>query len=357
MTRPFPLLVLATVMAAGLWLSGCGGQSSETKSTTVITPPSEQPQAAEEKEEAADAPAAVAESEPVESTPAESSPKPAEEPKPEEPKPEVAATTAEVLPEPEAKPKAPATDPAAAVESSTATATDGAVPASVTLGAAPGGTVFKGRVVVKGTAAAPKPTVPNKDAFCIALGEIPDDSLVISDDGGLANVFVWLRKLPAGAEVPPVPEEAAVLDNAKCSFKPHSFVLRVGQKMLVKNADPTAHNTRISPIRNNAFNQTIAPNDRKGVEVVYQQPELVPIKTQCDIHPWMGSFHFPVDHPWAAVTDANGNFEITGLPAGDLVFRLWHERMGYVARSVKVTIADGETAEQTFEVDAAKLAE
>ncbi len=348
MTRPFPLLVLTTVMVGGLWLSGCGGQSSEPKSTAVITPPSEATEAAEE---AADTPTNVAASQPEESPP-----EPAEEPMPEEPAPEVAATTPEPEPPAASNPETTASKPVAAVESSAA-ATDGAVPASVALGAAPGGTVFKGRVVVKGTAAAAKPTVPNKDAFCIALGEVPNDSLIVSDDGGMANVIVWLRKLPAGAEVPPVPEDAVVLDNVNCSFKPHAFVLRVGQKMLIKNADPTAHNTRISPIRNNAFNQTIAPNDRKGVEVVYQQPELVPIKTQCDIHPWMGSFHFPVDHPWAAVTDADGNFEITGLPAGDLVFRLWHERMGYVERSVKVTLADGETAEQTFEVDAAKLAE
>ncbi len=346
MTRPLPLLALAAVVSCGLCLSGCGGQNSEPESTTVITPPSEKP---ESTAEAAEASENVTESQPAESAAA-----PAEEPKPAEPKPE-AVTTAE--PEPEPATTEAAAEETAASKPAEAAATGDAVPASVTLGAAPGGTVFKGRVVVKGQVAAPKPTVPNKDAFCIALGEVPDDSLIVSDDGGLANVIVWLRKLPAGTEVPPVPEDPAVLDNVNCSFKPHAFVLRVGQKMLVKNSDPTAHNTRISPIRNNAFNQTIAPNDRNGVEVVYQQPELVPIKTQCDIHPWMGSFHFPVDHPWAAVTDANGNFEITGLPAGDLVFRLWHERMGYVARSAKVTIADGETAEQTFEVDAAKLAE
>jgi hypothetical protein len=69
----------------------------------------------------------------------------------------------------------------------------------------------------------------------------------------------------------------------------------------------------------------------------------------------MTSFHFPIEHPWAAVTDQDGNFEITGLPAGELDFRLWHERMGYVERSVKVTLKEGQVVERTFEVEAAKL--
>ncbi|MGD9857174.1 MAG: hypothetical protein AB7U20_19690 [Planctomycetaceae bacterium] len=375
MTRHVSVLLLSALTAAGLLISGCGGGSQEPESTAVIQPAAKEPSSAERPSPPAAQVAEANTSEPVADEPAA-----VDEPKAQAPKGDVAATPSE--PEPEtpvvaepapsestaASDKTPSEPPAETAaetpvaepsqpEGSAETVTAAYSPASVELGAEPGGTVFKGRVVVKGSAAEPKPIEPTKDAFCIALGTIQDESLVVSDDGGLANVIVWLRKVPAGAAVPPVPDEPTVLDNAKCTFKPHAFVLRVGQKMLVKNADPTAHNTRISPIRNNAFNQTIAPNERKGVEVVYQQPELVPIKTQCDIHPWMGSFHFPVEHPWAAVSDADGYFEITGLPAGELEFRLWHERMGYVEKSVKITVADGDVVEKSFEVDAVKLAE
>ncbi|MBX3440021.1 MAG: hypothetical protein KF861_21200 [Planctomycetaceae bacterium] len=356
MSRQCAFFMFPAMIAVGLLVSGCGKGSQTPESTTVIMP-AEKPQ-------------------PEETSPALESAAPTESaPKAEEATPDVAVTETVAESPADARPievevaedvtsvtetppaAAPAEPVAEETEVVSETVTVAYRPASVDLGAEPGGTMFKGRVVVKGSAIQPKPIEPNKDAFCIALGHIKDESLVVGPDGGLANVIVWLRKAPAGAKIPPPPQEPFVLDNIKCSFFPHAAVLRVGQTMLVKNEDPTAHNTRISPIRNPAFNQTIAPNERKGIEVVYKQPELVPIKTQCDIHPWMGSFHFPVEHPWAAVSDENGNFEITGLPAGDLEFRLWHERMGYVEKSVTFKFADGETVERTFEVDALKLVE
>ena len=47
------------------------------------------------------------------------------------------------------------------------------------------------------------------------------------------------------------------------------------------------------------------------------------------------------DHPYTAVTDATGRFEIKDLPTGEQTFRVWHERPGYVVREWKVTIAAG----------------
>ncbi len=59
-------------------------------------------------------------------------------------------------------------------------------------------------------------------------------------------------------------------------------------------------------------------------------------------------------NPYMAKTDGNGRFVISDLPAGEHVFRIWHERMGYlracsgkgfVANStgrVKITIKPGE---------------
>lgn len=341
MIRRFSLYPLSLLLVCGLWISGCGGAKDKPEGSTVITPPAqEEAPAAEETAESTAEPAA---SEPAEPEPAAAN----------EPQPEVATTPSE--PEAEPMPETAEAEPAASDVASDASAGT-QTPVSVELGAEPGGSVFKGRVIVKGTVSVPKPIVADKDAFCIDLGDIPDQTLVVSNDGGLKNVFVWLQKVPSGVDVPPVPDTPVILDNLKCAFEPHAFLLRVGQTMLVKNGDPTGHNTHTSPLRNNAFNQLVPPNDRNGVEVVYDREELLPISTKCDIHPWMSNYHFPVDHPWAAVTDENGNFEITGLPAGDLTFRLWHERTGWVERKAEVTIADGQTVSRDFEVDAGKLA-
>jgi hypothetical protein len=191
----------------------------------------------------------------------------------EEPGADVAATTAE-----SAATETPQADASAPAQRADEAAGEPAVtaykPASVALGAEPGGTIFKGRVTVKGSISEPPPITPQKDAHCIGLGTVPDASLVLGKENGLGNVFVWLRKLPAGADVPPPPKEPASLDNNNCVFQPHAFVLRLGQPLLIKNSDPTGHNTHTSPLRNTAFNQLIPANDTKGIEVIYQREEI-----------------------------------------------------------------------------------
>lgn len=41
-------------------------------------------------------------------------------------------------------------------------------------------------------------------------------------------------------------------------------------------------------------------------------------------------------HPYMAVSDAQGRFEIKNIPAGKWAFQFWHEKAGYLD---KVTVA------------------
>ncbi len=302
--------------------AGCGGETA-TKSSKVIAPPKSAP--------ATPAPAQAA---PV----AEAAAKPAM-----------------------AEPAAPAAvEPAApAAETPAPAKTEVAAKAAEQPAAAPAGqgTTIKGRVVVKGDVAKVPPIVPSKDEVCIAVGEITNDRVVVGEGGGLANVFVWLKRFPKGAEIPKPADDVAVLDQKGCQFIPKAMTFQIGQRFIVKNDDPTLHNTHTVPFVNSpGFNQGIQPNDREGQEIEYRRSEIIPVTTTCDIHPWMKSFHLPLEHPWSAVTDETGAFEITGLPAGDLEFSVWHES-GWVEKSLKLTMADGQFEERTFEVDAASLAE
>jgi hypothetical protein len=64
----------------------------------------------------------------------------------------------------------------------------------------------------------------------------------------------------------------------------------------------------------------------------------------------MHGWHFPLDHPYAAVSGPNGEFEIKDLPAGEHSFRVWAEgAVGhYLDRGRKVTIKPGQT--ETIEI-------
>jgi hypothetical protein len=41
------------------------------------------------------------------------------------------------------------------------------------------------------------------------------------------------------------------------------------------------------------------------------------------------------DHPYAAVSEADGRFRIKNLPAGERTFQFWHEKSGWVARGTR----------------------
>jgi hypothetical protein len=43
-----------------------------------------------------------------------------------------------------------------------------------------------------------------------------------------------------------------------------------------------------------------------------------------------------MDHPFFAVTDENGEFSISGLPAGSYTLAVWHERLGTQTQHVRV---------------------
>jgi hypothetical protein len=57
----------------------------------------------------------------------------------------------------------------------------------------------------------------------------------------------------------------------------------------------------------------------------------------------MLAYQLPLDHPYAALTDADGKFTISDLPSGSHNFTLWHE--GKKLRNYKVTVKAGETPE------------
>ncbi|MBS0265601.1 MAG: hypothetical protein JSS02_26950 [Planctomycetes bacterium] len=168
-----------------------------------------------------------------------------------------------------------------------------------------------------------------EDRAVCAAQPIPNESLQVNAaNKGLANCVIFLEKRPANikAELAKPPTEPVIFDQKGCVFLPHVLVVQVGQPLLVVSDDAIPHNTHTRPKRNNEFNQVIAPKDRTGKPCDYKKPESIPIAVVCDLHNWMKAYHFPIDHPYFAVTDADGKFKIEGLPAGKHSFNVWHER-------------------------------
>ena len=52
-----------------------------------------------------------------------------------------------------------------------------------------------------------------------------------------------------------------------------------------------------------------------------------------------------IDHPYAALTDKDGKFQIDNLPVGEHNFRIWHERLGDINKKYQVSVTAGDRVE------------
>lgn len=223
---------------------------------------------------------------------------------------------------------------------------------------------IKGQVTVTGDVVTLKPLIAKgdaaaKDAAVCAADNVPDESVVIDPESkGLANVVVWLAKKPAKIhpDLAKSKESEVVFDQKGCRFLPHVLLVRTDQKVRVISDDGVAHNTHTYPLKNKQENFIVAPNDRTGVAVPsVSLEERLPAKVGCDIHPWMQAWWVILDHPYAAVTNEKGEFEIANLPAGDHEFRVWQEKAGYLDKAYKVTVKAGDNKLSPIKVPAASL--
>ena len=211
----------------------------------------------------------------------------------------------------------------------------------------------KGQVTVSGDVAPLKLLVTKgdskvRDSSVCAAEDVPDESLVIdAKTRGIANVVVWMVKKPAKIHPDLVkPKEAEVVfDQKGCKFLPHVLLVRTDQKVRVISDDGVAHNTHTYPLKNKQENFIVAPNDRKGVVVPsVNLEERLPAKVGCDIHTWMQAYWVILDHPYAAVTNEKGEFEIPNVPVGDHTFVVWQEKAGYIEKKLAVSVKAGDNA-------------
>ncbi|MCA8996282.1 MAG: hypothetical protein KDA80_04840 [Planctomycetaceae bacterium] len=185
-----------------------------------------------------------------------------------------------------------------------------------------------------------------KDAAVCAAQDVPNDAMAFDPETkGVANVFVFMRRAPKNIhpDLKTSKEKEVEFDQKGCRFLPHAMIVRTDQTVICKSSDAVAHNVHTNPFTNSPSNFIVQPNDSEGLEVKLPQAERLPVKVVCDIHPWMLAWWVVVDHPYAAVTDAQGKFRIENLPEGEVELAVWHEATGYIERKLTVNIQDGKT--------------
>ena len=240
-----------------------------------------------------------------------------------------------------------------------------------------GGTMF-GTVTLVGEVPKPKgynlTTLPDQ----IYCGRISDghgwrllQPFNVGKNGEFRQVVVLLEDIekgkPFGEYKPPR------IEAVDCRFMPFVNVVRDRHDIVVVNMDPAFHDVQAYETSQLGprvlFNAPLPISKRYPNEIglsdhFYKHYEGIPMvqtvkmtkgrrifTMQCGFHAYMESWALAVDHPYYAITDKEGKFEIGDIPPGTYKATIWHPYLRE-AYEQTVTVKPKEAASVEFKVTA-----
>lgn len=151
------------------------------------------------------------------------------------------------------------------------------------------------------------------------------ERLVIGPQSGVANTVVFLRDITSGKAMDlPVPRRH--LDQKHCRYEPHILLVPQNAVLQMKSSDATLHTLHMEGAA--TYNLPF-PFQNRVIERSMTEAGLVALRCNGG-HTWMNAEMVVAPHPYYAVTDASGHFELTGVPPGAYTLVAWHEGWGLV---------------------------
>lgn len=187
-------------------------------------------------------------------------------------------------------------------------------------------------------------------AYCGALSDGSGyrflREVAVGPDGGLKDAVVVIEGIQKGKSFN---LKETRLDANVCQFVPFVSVMRDRHPLTVTNLDPVAHDLQIYE------------RDQEHVFIMFHRPALTrsgttdqirltgsrcEVTMQCGMHPFMQGHGIAVDNPYYGITELDGGFTITDLPAGTYRIVAWHPVLG--AQQQEVTVAANESSRISF---------
>lgn len=213
-----------------------------------------------------------------------------------------------------------------------------------------GGTI-QGEVKYVGRISKPKLIPVTKDPdHCGHGGLVEDEALIVSADGGIKNAIIILEGITKGKGFEQNVYEAT-LRMVRCVFYPHVQVLPPGSNLIMSSQDEVLHTIHGYLGRRTIFNLAF-PLPGKLTKKLRRAKSGDFLRFLCDEHGWMLAYMLVLDHPYFAISDESGSFEIKDIPAGTYTLRAWHEYLG--EQSKQVVVPPGEWIQVNFEYSTQK---
>ncbi len=193
------------------------------------------------------------------------------------------------------------------------------------------GATLVGRVVFRGTVPPPEVVTVTRDPKTCGETRTIQPLVVHPSTRGIQNAVVSIE----GENTSPNTDttKTTAITNTQCAFSPHVEAIRVGTPLEVRSHDPVLHNTHIMTGKRTFLNVALVPGGHPVAKVI-KMPGLYHV--QCDAHVFMQGSVVAFDHPYYAVTEAQGDFRIVGVPAGRHQVTVWHETLGALHHEVTV---------------------
>ena len=171
------------------------------------------------------------------------------------------------------------------------------------------------------------------------------ESLLVSEKGGIQNVVVSLLRIPKGLSME-TGDKPIQIDQQKCIFIPHVLLVPAGIEFEALNSDPISHNFHAIGSHNKELNIMQTKTKRRRLPLTFPEPDT--IKVICDVHSWMKAWIIVTEHPYYALTGADGQFRLENVPEGSYRIKAWHEELG-TQPVQEVAVTTNQDAKVNFE--------
>ena len=174
----------------------------------------------------------------------------------------------------------------------------------------------------------------------------------INDDSHLSGAIVFIKDLEPSARMK---TQSKTVKSLNCRFQPSVGLLRVGDVVKFENWDPVLHQVEIFQSTSKGGRLLLLQDLRSHPDAVKSDflqsgeketprpgpPLLYEVKTEgvlfmrCPLHEYMEAWALALNHAFYSITNSDGDFSITNIPAGSYSLVVWHP-IGQTERTIVV---------------------
>lgn len=185
---------------------------------------------------------------------------------------------------------------------------------------------ISGRILWVGKRPTLRPIMMTADPNAVRANNnqpVPNENLLIGEDGGVTNVVVWISRGLKHKQLDSEPPQDHTVAIHRYMFRPRHTVMHMNDALILSDRDNRAHTFRGDFDESRLRPRGVPPADNTQ-RISFEEP-AIGIRLACDVHAWEMGYVHVFDHPYYTITDADGRFELPYLPPGDYRISMWHE--------------------------------